>query len=383
MLKSIPKSNITNRSFKVYKDWAFDQGDFPTIIAFDQDGEFDSASFSSSNGVYADPAYHSTIHKYYTTDGNIFNTFGSTPNLGTLRNTRAYNSEITLLAVSQSVYGEGIKPGSLTLVDIDNQVTYTDDSYGGLNTSDYTYELILLDVSSSIIVLSDREAEYTGSIFSIDFSSGSAEIYFNTDTSSLFIANLDFDAGKISFDEQLFITGSGLIETVVCGNIFYSEGLVVVSDGATFSNYNLYYKSTQTIHELEVLLQADEGEFNYSQNPSATITELSGSYDFVTTAITNVRPAQTVKIKQIKDRKRREYYSGSVTSSVTNTFINGTWDNYFESASADPTGSYLTTYITTIGLYDENNNMVAVAKLPKPIKNLPDYPINFLVRIDL
>jgi hypothetical protein len=26
--------------------------------------------------------------------------------------------------------------------------------------------------------------------------------------------------------------------------------------------------------------------------------------------------------------------------------------------------------------------MVAVAKLPQPIKSLPDYPINFIVRFD-
>ena len=57
-------------------------------------------------------------------------------------------------------------------------------------------------------------------------------------------------------------------------------------------------------------------------------------------------------------------------------------DIYYESSSVDPTGSYLAPYITTIGLYDKDNNMVAVAKLPKPIKNLPDYDVNFIVRFD-
>jgi hypothetical protein len=27
-------------------------------------------------------------------------------------------------------------------------------------------------------------------------------------------------------------------------------------------------------------------------------------------------------------------------------------------------------------------NMVAVAKLPQPIKSLPDYPVNFIIRFD-
>jgi hypothetical protein len=52
------------------------------------------------------------------------------------------------------------------------------------------------------------------------------------------------------------------------------------------------------------------------------------------------------------------------------------------SGSVDPTGSYLAPYITTIALYDDELNMIAVAKLPKPIKSLPDYPLNFIVRFD-
>jgi hypothetical protein len=52
------------------------------------------------------------------------------------------------------------------------------------------------------------------------------------------------------------------------------------------------------------------------------------------------------------------------------------------SGSLDPIGSYLAPYITTIGLYDDDLNLVAVAKLPQPIKSLPDYPLNFIVRFD-
>ena len=52
------------------------------------------------------------------------------------------------------------------------------------------------------------------------------------------------------------------------------------------------------------------------------------------------------------------------------------------SGSADSTGSFLAPFITTIGLYDDNCDLVATAKLPQPIKSLPDYPINFIVRFD-
>jgi hypothetical protein len=50
--------------------------------------------------------------------------------------------------------------------------------------------------------------------------------------------------------------------------------------------------------------------------------------------------------------------------------------------SSDTTGSFLAPFITTIGLYDDNCDLVAVAKLPQPIKSEPELPINFIVRFD-
>jgi hypothetical protein len=46
------------------------------------------------------------------------------------------------------------------------------------------------------------------------------------------------------------------------------------------------------------------------------------------------------------------------------------------------TSSYLTPYITTIGLYN-NADLVAVAKLGTPIKNTGDFTLNFMVRFDI
>ena len=55
---------------------------------------------------------------------------------------------------------------------------------------------------------------------------------------------------------------------------------------------------------------------------------------------------------------------------------------YQESSSYDLTGSYLAPVITTIGLYNSTGELVAVSKLGRPIKNLIDWPINFIVRFD-
>ncbi len=142
------------------------------------------------------------------------------------------------------------------------------------------------------------------------------------------------------------------------GNIFYDRGLVVVTkdvvSGSVLNQFTLNYRSTKTIYENEIFISVLENEFNVSQNPSAV--DFNGS-DYG-------------KIKL-----------HTVTSSLDPTKTGGFAD-YEYSSSLDRTGSYLAPYITTIGLYDDELNMVAVAKLPQPIKSLPDYPVNFIIRFD-
>jgi hypothetical protein len=130
------------------------------------------------------------------------------------------------------------------------------------------------------------------------------------------------------------------------GNIFYDRGLVVlakdITSGSTLLTFFLDYRSTKTIYENEIFLSVLENEFNVSMNPTAI----------------NWNPTRTYG--QVKPQF---------------------WE-YDLSSSIDPTGSYLAPYITTIGLYDDELNMIALAKLPQPIKSLSDYPLNFIVRFD-
>ncbi len=142
------------------------------------------------------------------------------------------------------------------------------------------------------------------------------------------------------------------------GNIFYDRGLVVVTkdviSGSVLNQFTLNYRSTKTIYENEIFISVLENEFNVSQNPSAV--DFNGS-DYG-------------KIKL-----------HTITSSLDPTKTAGFAD-YEYSSSLDRTGSYLAPYITTMRLYDDDLNMVAVAKLPQPIKSLPDYPVNFIIRFD-
>lgn len=61
--------------------------------------------------------------------------------------------------------------------------------------------------------------------------------------------------------------------------------------------------------------------------------------------------------------------------------INYNFLDYGRLSNADPTGSYLAPYVTSIGLYN-GCDLVAIAKLGSPIKITPDFPFNFIVKMD-
>jgi len=46
-------------------------------------------------------------------------------------------------------------------------------------------------------------------------------------------------------------------------------------------------------------------------------------------------------------------------------------------------GSDFSPYITTIGLYNDAGQLLAIGKLAQPIKKRSDVDMNFLIRVDL
>ena len=373
MLKSIPKSNISRRSFKVYKKWNADETQYPAIKAYNVDGLFDSNTSPTDEGVFVHLLYQSIKKKYYTDNGLVMN-YGSFDNPANFYSERTIDDNIFVITLDRDKVGEKIKPGSLDL-EI-NGITYTDDLVGKVVNPLPTYNIRNIDIENQILTLTDGDGDYDTTISSIDMESGIVILTFNGDTDEMVLASIDFSQNIISFTADLNFNGLEL-QKVSYGNIFHSDGIIVLTNVSDFDEYNLEYRSTTTIHETEILLEAKAGEFNYSQNPSAVNVTLSGSYDFTTTAIPNASPAKTVKIKEVQDISLKTTFQSSVSSSVT-----GSWDDYTTYSKIDPTGSYLAPVVTTIGIYDKDGDMVAVAKLPQPIKNLPDYDVNFIVRFD-
>ena len=379
MLKSIPKSNISRRSFKVYKKFTASQEDYPVIKAYTESGEFDSDTFTKATGLSEDVFVHllyKSIKKKYYTDNGLINNYGLFSNDANFSGEREIGNNIYVVKIAQSKFGERIKPGSITITDTDTSEVYSDSGKGRIVSTSPTYTVVSVDFFSEEMILSIDGTNYTFTITSFDFNTGAAILTYQSNTDTEYIVTFDFQNSQVTFTAELEIGGAVIAQNDY-GNLFYSDGLIVFTGlSSDLTNYNIEYRATQTIHETEILIEAKAGEFNYSQNPSAVDVTVSGSYDFETTAITNVSPAKTVKIKHYNDIKQKSSYDGSYGS------ITGSWDDYDNNFLSDPTGSYLTTYVSTIGIYDKDGDMVAVAKLPQPFKNLPDYDVNFIIRFD-
>lgn len=128
-------------------------------------------------------------------------------------------------------------------------------------------------------------------------------------------------------------TGSYL-QTNIIGSVFAKQGLVVIStpdyrfNNILESPYTASYRSTLTSYELGVVTKVDAGDFNMSLNSTLTADNDTTYYSFVT-------------------------------------------------------GSDFAPYITTIGLYDDFGQLLAIGKLAQPIRKRSDVDTNFLVRIDI
>ena len=130
------------------------------------------------------------------------------------------------------------------------------------------------------------------------------------------------------------------------GNIIYSHGIIIITDQNSANdapgNYTVAFQSATTIYETQYKCTIRPDEFNYSLNP----TLLSGSQ------LTNpiIASGSTVNT------------SGDVVDFVT--------------------GSAFSPYITSVGLYNTNNELLAVAKLSQPIPTSRTVDMNIVINMD-
>lgn len=154
-----------------------------------------------------------------------------------------------------------------------------------------------------------------------------------------------------SLSNRHYISAS-LYQTNVAGNVFYRNGQIVVSSplikynsGSGFFNneWTASWRGTHTVYENEVMVRIPSDQFNYTMNPTATY-----------------RPAAAVD-----STSDIEKYNGP--------------GSLFKSMF---TSSFISPFITTIGLYNDKAQLLAVGKLAQPVQKRDDIDMNIIVRWD-
>jgi hypothetical protein len=385
MLKRIPKSDISIRPFKAYKEWSFDNTSTQiTIFNADENSTNLSGTFPK-NSIYGQlraQFYNGQEDNPFTRTGNKTNVYNTDVN----SKERYLNGVAKVLSIPQIYVGEGIKKGSVYL--LDSTGPYIDDNYGniisqtGLSEMDFDY----LDLSTGLFYFTAAgksfvaHIDYTDEPWFVDVENSIIEMKINGKLETANIVSIDIQSGKI------YVNGSSFLPSLSLGNVFYNQGLLVFTrnlDLILQSNWNLSYKSTKTIYENEYLLIVNQDEFNVSTNPSAVVnvgrtTETHiDSNNRTSTIVTNPGVNYIRQKTELSNGSTLDYrYSGSYGNQK------GGFEHSYLSSSVDTTGSFLTPMITTIGLYDDDCQLVAVAKLPQPIKSEHDIPVNFIVRFD-
>jgi hypothetical protein len=193
----------------------------------------------------------------------------------------ASGDSIGVISIPSNLFGENIKPGTLTITTPNN--TLIDDGEG--NLMEATAKVGDIVYQHGIIILTAFGSSITGSAY-----------------------------------------GSSTYGTSIYG----TNGISDLNEIITGSNITCSFQSTTTIYESQYKCTLRENEFNYTQNPS------------------------------------------SMTSSLNNNILYDTL-----------TGSYFEPYITTVGLYNENYELIAVGKLSQPLQSSNTTDTNILINLDL
>jgi hypothetical protein len=152
---------------------------------------------------------------------------------------------------------------------------------------------------------------------------------------NLFLVGSDTIIGNIIYSHGIaVITGTSEILGSIYGSGVYGTstygalGLSFIENFITSSNISCSFSSSYILHETQYKCTLNENEFNFSLNPSLILGSTEGTvYDFVT-------------------------------------------------------GSNFTPYVTTIGLYDDNQNLLAIGKLAQPVPTSRTTDMTFYINLD-
>jgi hypothetical protein len=174
---------------------------------------------------------------------------------------------------------------------------------------------------------------------------------------SLFISA---ESGSIHDDGEGNLINNA--DGTICGNIIYPHGIIIITNDGTPENDN---------DGVGVYGVGTYGESTYGANPPRFI------YNFITSSqITcSFNSSYNIYETQYKCTIRANEYNYSLNSSLLKSGSLNTYKDFV-------TGSDFSPFVTTIGLYNENQELLAVAKLAQPLPTSQTTDTTILINID-
>ncbi len=155
-------------------------------------------------------------------------------------------------------------------------------------------------------------------------------------------------------------TGSALTATSTCGLLFYQAGIAVL---------------TSSIFQGLLAVPCHMDAASNEMSGTLKATEISGAADAVRNRIKNIQFNNTTELNSTIYFCRVNHNEFNYSSNPT--YLSGSKIVVKQNTTDDPVA-----YITSVGLYNDNNELMAVAKLSEPLKKTPSQEFTLRTRLD-
>jgi len=285
------------------------------------------------NGRYESLVFDSINHNFYA-DRVGDGIFSGSRDLSlqtslTYSGSRHLQTEVGVISFGKNVFGTHIEPNTVSITPLQSDADayiaadYMGRKEDGLN--DYIDRVGYWYDSNPI---STEDYLVSESVYVVETATNQ---YIDIDRSQQRIELIDDGDGNLIYSgsEKSYTDPKKIV-----GDVIYNQGLAIITDPntarylSTYSRHKLRWKSNQPIYTYNVHCKVKDSEMNFTYNPSA----VTGS-------------------------------DGVVASNVT--------------------GSAFSPYITTVGLYNDANQLIAVAKTGRPVPKTVNTDMTLVVKIDL
>jgi hypothetical protein len=318
--KKLNKQDAFITTYTAHKSW---------VVSGSQFGDYGIQIIPSANGIYL----NSLQHLYYPTKVS-----GSVPSnqfdyyyQSTLHNSQS-RELITgsfVISIPRNIIGTHINPGigmNFYINDV-QQIRYVSQSYWG---DGYVDDPIVFN-SVDILGLIDD---------------GEGNLYRSGSNPRDYLGDIIYPHGMVIITDPDYAL---LLQQAWAGSNPFDEleAFTIKNNPQVRNNLVLRWESSQPIFTHNYHCKVRDFELNYTNNPSANSSSLGPIYD-----------------------NNSELYSTSGSINKGDLYNN-------------LTGSEFTPYFTSVGLYNDANELIAVAKTSRPIPKSTNTDMTIIVKIDI